>query len=225
MAIPQDSAADPGNIRSQRWGDWDSNPRAFDRYLLLKGGGLLIGGEGGPDGAYFGFEVGGSSGGVFDLGIAVDWFHRHRREMQVLFETDHGFEPPVRGEITAFESSTDFVPFGVAGRVRLPLANAAIRPFVAGMAGWEVLYLRYYAHDPQPNPYGALLDRSEWFGGFGWQASAGVEFALGRGVGILGEVGMHRGEPSQSVRLDGVPVDLRVRLNGAFLRAGVRLAI
>jgi len=86
-----------------------------------------------------------------------------------------------------------------------------------------VLYLSFYERNPDPRPWDALLDRSEWFSGAAWQASAGVEFAVSPTVGILGEVGMHRSEPSKDANYLGDPVELRVPLNGGFLRAGVRV--
>src|SRR5262245_27837921 len=162
----------------------DAGPSSFERYFLLKGGGLFLGGDGVADGAYLGMEVGSSAQRVLDIGFAMDWFHRHSRDVEVLFETDHGFDPPVRGVISNFESSTDFVPFGITAKLRIPLANQTLRPFISGMVGYEVLYLSFYERNPEQRPWDALLDRSERFAGAAWQAAAGVEFAVSPTVGI-----------------------------------------
>lgn len=196
-----------------------------DGYAILKGGGMLLGGESGPTGGYFGLELGRSAGNVLDLGFSLDWFHRRSRDMQLLFESDHGFQPPIRGEITQFESASDFVPIGATLRLRLPLANTAVVPFVSGTLAYEILHLSFYDRDPVPGPYDYLLSNSQTLMGFGWQAAGGVEIAVAPNVGLLGEVGVHRGDPSRQVDYQGGPIDLSAPLHGGFLRLGFRVAL
>jgi hypothetical protein len=215
----------PGNLRAdpdpEHWRSvWA--PRALERYLTLKGGGLVLDGL---EGSYFGIEGGATANEIFDLGFSIDWFrHRDRTTTRVL-DTGDGFQPPIRAEITTFENGADFVPFGVTLRLQLPLRGARVRPYVAGTLGYEILYLQFSNSEAGSPPYGLKLGRSETLYGSMWQAAAGVAVDLGQDVELLGEVGMHAGSPSREARLDGVPVDLRVDLDGAYLRAGVRIRI
>ncbi len=194
-------------------------------YVAVKGGGLALGAAGATGGTYVGVETGITASEVLDVGFSVDYFHRRSRDLDVWFETDHGFDPPVRGEITRFESSADFVPIGVTARLRLPTGTQACRPFVAATLAYEVLHLSFFDRNAPVRPYDNILTNDETFMGFGWQASAGVDFGLAPGVGVFGELGLHRGTPSQAVEVNGDPVDLRVQMNGAFLRGGVRVAL
>jgi hypothetical protein len=218
MSLPGDLHADPDQ---EHWRSvWA--PRALERYMALNGGGLALDGI---EGSYFGIEGGATANGIFDFGFSVDWFrHRDRTTVRVL-DTGGGFQPPIHAEITTFENGADFVPFGVTVRLQVPLRGARVRPYVAGTLGYEILYLQFSDSEAGTPLYDPKLGRSETLYGSMWQAAAGVAVDLGRDVELLGEVGMHAGSPTREARLDGVPVDLRVDLEGAFLRAGVRIRI
>lgn len=220
----------PDAARADRCGPIRSRSRSpsggsadFESYAILKGGGMDL--DGADPGGWFGLELGGSAASRLDVGFSVDWYHRRSREMDLLFETEHGFEPPIRGEITRFESSADFVPLGVTLRLRVPIGRGSVVPFVSGTLGYEILHLEFLDRAAPPLPYDDLLGGSETLAGFGWQAAAGVEIALAPGIGLLGEAGLHRGTPSRTTELDGVPVDLSAPLDGAFLRVGLRVGL
>jgi hypothetical protein len=212
----------PANANDRHEEAWTlpMNPR----YGLLKAGGLMVGGEHGPEGIWTGIEMGTTFNRTLDVGFSIDWSHRARRDVETIFVTDQGFEPPIRAEVTTFESSTDLVPFGVSLRLKLP-TDAGLRPFVSTMLGYEVLYKTFKGQVPFPEPGATLLDRAEWFGGFAWQVAAGIEYGMSNGVSLHGELGVHRGEPSQQARFESEEVDLRVRMHGAFVRAGIRVAL
>jgi hypothetical protein len=207
---------------SRHHGGWRQKPQG---YVALKGGSMALGDNPTPDGVYVGLDAGSTLSRVLDIGFSLDYFHRRSRDLDVLFETNHGFEPPVQGVSTRFESAADFVPIGLSARLRLPVRTGALAPFVAGSVSYEVLHLSFFDRDAPRQPYDNVLGTDETFMGVGWQASAGLEVGLAEGVGLFGELGMHRGTPSRSIELDGQPVDLRVRMNGGFLRAGLRLAL
>lgn len=225
-ALPVAAHADPGrggwrHGRHRYPASRDRGP-APDAYVGVKGGGFMLGRG---DGAYFGLETGITTSDVLDLGVSIDYFHRRSRDMDLLFETEHGFDPPIRGEITRFESSADFVPVGLTARLRFPTGNRALSPFVSGTLSYEVLHLSFFDRDAPPQPYDDVLGTEQTFMGFGWQAAAGLEISVGSGVGFFGELGLHRGTPSRAVEIDGEPVDLRARMNGGFMRAGLRVAL
>jgi len=210
--------------RRSRWDDGSMHFGSSTGYGIVKGGGMLLGGSG-PSGGYFGFEVGGTAARRFDVGFSVDWFHRQSRDVELLFETDHGFEPPIRGEVTTYESSTDFVPLGMTLRLRMPLANRSIVPFVSGTLAYEILHMEFFERDGTLDPFEAVLGNSETLLGFGWQVAGGVELAVGPSLGIFGEAGMHRSEPSRQLDWGGSPLDVRAPLHGGFMRVGLRVEL
>jgi len=216
--IPNDSNAGSRD----RW-RWDDARRSnLDPYAMLKGGGMMLG-AGGSTGGYFGFEIGQNAADRVDFGFSVDWYHRHSRDLELVFDTDHTFDPPLRGQVTRFESSSDFVPIGVTLRLQLPLRNEAIVPFLSGTVAYEVLHVEFYDRDRIPDSWDGLLGASQTLMGFGWQMAGGITLALGPGFGLFGEAGLHRGEPSRTIETWGVdPIDVSASLHGGFLRAGLR---
>ncbi len=216
---------DPGRAeRGRGWWDGRSGSHAPDTYAILKGGGLYVADGGGTDGLYLGLELGGEVERVFDLGLSVDYFHKRTRDLQVLFDS-HDYQFPVHATVTNFESSADFVPLGFTVRLKLPMATGAVTPFVSGTLAYEILHLGLVDRNRPPRPYQDLLGDSETFTGFGWQAAAGVQVAGSPSLGLFGELGLHRSSPSQSAVVNGTPVDLKVDLDGGFLRAGLRVGI
>lgn len=209
--------------RPSRWYHGEGR-NARDTYLLVKGGGLYVADGGGTDGMYFGLEIGGDVERVLDLGLCVDYFHKRTRDLAVLFDSD-AYQFPVHATITNFESSADFVPLGVTARLKLPVGGGAVVPFGSGTLAYEILHLGLTERNRPPRPYLDLLGDSETFTGFGWQAAAGVQVTMSSSIGIFGELGLHRSSPSQSAEANGVPVDLKVDLDGAFLRAGLRIGM
>jgi hypothetical protein len=197
----------------------------FDGYAMVKGGGMMLSGAGASSGGYFGLEVGRNAARWFDAGVSIDWYHRRSRDVELLFETEHGFDPPLRGEVTRFESSTDFVPIGLTARLRLPAANAAVVPFVSGTVAYEILHMSFFDRDPIPQPYDELLGRSQTLLGFGWQIAGGVEWAVAANAGLFGEAGMHWSDPSRQLDAFAAPVDVTASLHGGFLRAGLRVSM
>ncbi|MFQ5600722.1 MAG: hypothetical protein ACE5G2_09210 [Candidatus Krumholzibacteriia bacterium] len=197
----------------------DSTPES---YLILKGGGLHVSEDPSTDGVYLGLELGGSVEDVVDIGFSVDYFHRSSSEMLVLQESEVE-DLPFRLVATLDESAVHLVPIGLTMRVRIPLAGDRVTPFVSGTIAYEALFLENPSTE-DPDLQG-ILEEDETFTGFGWQAAAGVDVGLSPSFGLFGEVGLHRSSPSREIELDGVPVDLKVDLDGAFLRGGLRVTL
>ncbi len=203
--------------RGHRSRDW-AHPES---YMLLKGGGLFVSEQ---DGVYLGIEAGGAVDDVLDFGVSLDYFHRSSSERVTLEDTQ--FEDlPVEVVATLDESSAHLVPLGVTLRVRLPVGGDAFSPFVSGTAAYETLFLNNVGDPGSDDPILRALDENETFGGFGWQAAAGVDMRLSPTLGVFGEIGMHRSSPSKEIHYQGFPVDLKVDLDGAFLRGGLRLSL
>jgi hypothetical protein len=224
VAAPVVCHADP-----HRWGQRGSQDvridSAFDGYAMLKGGGMMLNGAGTSSGGWFGLEVGRNTAGWVDAGFSLDWFHRRSRDTELLFEADHGFDPPIRAEVTRFESSTDFVPIGFTLRLRIPTGNEVIKPFVSGTLSYEVLHMSFYDRDRVVQPYDDLLGNSQTLTGFGWQVAGGVEFAITRQVGFFGEAGVHWSDPARELEDGFTTVDVSASLHGGFLRTGLRMSL
>lgn len=189
-----------------------------ESYMLFKGGGLFVAED---DGLYLGVEVGGSVDNVVDFGVSLDYFHRSSSERVTLGDTQ--FEDlPVELVATLDESSAHLVPLGLTLRVHLPFGGRTFAPFVSGTVAYETLFLNNIGDPSSEDPVQRLLDEDETFNGVGWQAAAGLDMRLSANLGIYGELGLHRSSPGKEVLYEGLPVDLKVNLDGAFLRGGLR---
>lgn len=195
-----------------------------EAYMVFKVGGLHVTEEPGAEGVFVGMEAGGTIQDVIDLGINLDYFHRGTHQSVLLNETDaNGL--PLRVRATLEESAAHLVPIGVSVRLRMPVGTPRVVPFVSGTLSYEALFLENGGSlDPADPLYGVLEDE-ETFQGLGVQLAAGVNLGVGSNVGLFGEIGMHRGSPKQEILLNGEPVDLEVDLDGAFLRAGLRVTM
>ena len=211
---PRGPRTRPHRRGSRRWAHPES-------YMILKGGGLFVAEK---DGLYLGVEVGGSVDDVVDVGVSLDYFHRSTSERVRLADTQ--FEDlPVEVVATLDQSSAHLVPLGLTLRVRLPFGGDTFAPFVSGTAAYETLFLNNVGDPNSEDPIQRLLDEDETFSGFGWQAAAGLDLRLSPTLGVYGEIGMHRSSPGTEIDYQGLPVDLKVDLDGAFLRGGLRLSL
>ena len=192
-----------------------------ESYMLLKGGGLFVSQD---HGVYLGVEAGGAVDDILDFGVSLDYFQRSSTERISLGNTQFE-ELPVELVATLDESSAYLVPLGVTLRLHLPFGGKTFAPFVSGTIAYETLFLKNIGDPNSDDPIQRLLNQDETFGGFGWQAAAGIDMRLSPNLGFYGEVGMHRSSPSMEIEYDGLPVDLNVDLDGAFLRGGLRLSL
>jgi hypothetical protein len=173
---------------------------------------------------YLGLEAGGTVDDMVDFGVSLDYFHRRSSERITLGETQ--FEDlPVEIVATLDESSAHLVPLGLTMRVHLPFGGRTFAPFISGTAAYETLFLNNIGDPNSDEPIQRLLDEDETFSGFGWQASAGLDMRLSANLGIYGEIGIHRSSPNKEIEYQGLPVDLKVDLDGTFLRGGLRFSL
>lgn len=201
---------------------------AIDTYTTFKLGGFGTDAADTPAstgsgdwGLYVGAEWGISPVPNLDLGLSWDWFHREDTHGSVL-TVDDPYALPVEF-VAANGTSTDLIPFGAVIRAKFPVGNGQLAPFIAGHVGWDLLRLGF--SDVYSDGGGAvLIEDTEWFHGMSAGLSTGVEAAIGPGVGVVFEAGLHQSEPHKNLVLDGVPVQARVDADGEFVRAGVRLA-
>ena len=191
-------------------------------YLALKGGGLRVGEDSATDGLFLGFEVGGSLQNVFEIGFSADYYYRSTDNALVLSQSN--FENLPLQVVESDHTSAHLLPLGVTLRLRLPVSET-VSPFISTTLAYEMLFLENVGGGGTGDPLLDALAEDETFTGFGWQAAAGLGIRLAPAVGLFGEAGYHWGSPSQGFLIQGVPVDLKVNMDGAFVRGGLRFDI
>lgn len=138
-----------------------------------------------PDGnltsnAVFGLRAGLDFDSNVQLGVGADWSHRSDRQSVLVTEV------PLPGGGTAerrrelARSSSDLFPMMAVLQVR-PGGNLPIAPYFGVGGGWEVLLLS--AEDFES---GSKFDAA--YGGWGWQAWAGISLQLSGNTRLNGEV-------------------------------------
>jgi hypothetical protein len=195
-------------------------------YGILKVGGYALdavaGDDSGLEGLYLGIEWGVSPSPFVEMGFTVDWLHRDdgNRETVVF---DAPYELPVTAAADLGGTSTNLVPLGGGLRLRMPVAEGRLVPYVSGQLTWDVLRLEFRQAIVDGDDT-VILEDSEYFQGWGRTLALGLEANLDAGFGLLFEAGAHDAEPKASFVIDGVPVEGQVDAGGEFARIGMRFA-
>ena len=210
-----------GSYQDRRWSR-PGNDSAPQSYMLLKGGVLHVTEDPATTGGLLGIEMGGTMENVVQLGFSLDYFYHSTREMDVL-NTSEANGLPVTIEQTLTETVAHLVPVGLTMRIRIPIASSAITPFISGTLSYEMLFLESRGVERSTDPVLSLLEEKETFTGVGWQAAAGLDIGLSPMFGLIGEVGWHQSSPSKEIIYNGEAVDLKINLEGPFLRGGLRI--
>ena len=211
-----------GTVFAHRpWRTSITEPTKPDSYVLLKGGGMYVNEEPQTEGVFAGLELGGTVEEVLDIGFSVDYFYRGTSETNLVTQSDvDGL--PVKVVSTVDESSAHLVPVGVTMRLHLPLFGPRFMPFVAGTFAYESLFLRNFGDPNSSDPVKRILAEDQTFNGFGWMGAAGMDLKFSPALALFGEVGLHHGSPAQQIQLNGANVDLKIDMDGPYLRGGLR---
>lgn len=193
-------------------------------YGVLKAGGYGLDRTVSPEStldSFFGFEAGSTLSAHVQVGFTVDWLRRRDARSRVVL-LDTPFDLPVEGVLDMDGTSTDLVPAGGILRLRFPVADGRLIPFVSGQLTYDLLRLSYREVHAGT---GQAREQTEYFQGLGTTVAVGAEAALDSRVGLILEIGAHRSEPTNSLAVQGVPVDARVDAGGEFARFGVRFGL
>lgn len=148
------------------------------------------------------------------IGAGVEWWHNSEKT-----RTLTGDPYPAGGNIITPErvlsrASTDVLPFTVFAQFQ-PAEDAPVIPYFGGAFGYQVLFLN--AEDFQ-----TLTDYEATFGGWGWNAWAGVALPLSGQSRLSGEVFAAGSEMERDVVDDlGFEYRERVELDGVGMRFGL----
>jgi hypothetical protein len=217
--------ADAGHRRHGGREPWRRPP--ISGYASLKAGGYGLDAATVPDeglgSLFLGTEVGAAPSPFVHVGFTLDWLRRRDAQGGVL-PIDAPFELPVEGVLESRSSSTDLIPFGGIVRVRFPVGDGRLVPFLSGQLTYDILRLEHRSIDAQSGGF-EVREQTEYFHGAGTSVALGLEAMLDPNVGLLFEVGTHDSQPSQELEVSGVPVEGRVDAGGEFLRFGVRFGM
>jgi hypothetical protein len=194
-------------------------------YGLVKAGGYGLDAAVRPDGdlesLFLGLEMGTCPSPFVQVGFTLDWLRRRNAHSEVVLIDSPPYDLPVQGVLDLDGTSTDLVPMGGILRLRYPVADGRLIPFVSGQLTYDLLRLEY--HEVAESGGGTYVDeQSDVFHGLGTTLALGLEAALDPAVGLLVEAGVHDAEPTKELRVGGIPVDGRVDAGGEFARVGVR---
>ena len=168
--------------------------------------------------SFLGLEVGSAPAPYVQLAFTVDWLRRRNAHSEV-YLLDTSFDLPVEGVVDVDATSTDLVPVGGLLRLRYPVADGRIVPFVSGQLSYDLLRMSY--RDGTAGP-GRTIEQTEYFHGLGTTVSLGAEAVLDPRFGVMVEAGIHDAELTNDLLYGGVPVDARVDAGGEFVRLGLR---
>lgn len=151
------------------------------------------------------------------IGVMVDWAHRGSTATEIVTSSTGPNGEDIRTQRELAEASTDLVP--VLGFVQFTGAGRLpIIPYIGAGGGWQTLWL-----SAEDFTTGSEFDAT--YGGWAWQAWAGLAIPFGRNVRLNGEVFRTGGTVGRDIE-DVTGPDLREELDvdGVGMRVGLQFA-
>ena len=185
------------------------------RVLEFRGGTLNP--KGTPSSGIFGLSYGTAVDERVDLSLGVDLFHKsYTKESKVASETtDSGID--VDQVVTELEYKTTLIPISAGVVIRIPFAKP-INWYIGGNLAYQILI------NKEKN-YQLDKSQSRTFGGFGWNARAGMEYIIGSKSALIAELYYNGGKVkrNQDKTEQGLPIWDEVDVSGLGVRAGLRV--
>jgi len=161
----------------------------------------------------FGLRSGPQMTPALQIGGMVDWIHRSDSNRMVVGDPYTQGGQTVTPERVLSKATSDVIP--AMAFMQLNLGNGPLVPYAGIGGGYEWLLLS--AQD-----YDTGLDYNATFGGWGWQAWAGVGLTVGKSVRLVGEVYSNQSDVERDVAdPNGVTYSERVNLDGTGMRFGI----
>jgi hypothetical protein len=184
-----------------------------DGFSQLHAGFLDPDGEERGPGFVAGFRGGIASDHVV-FGGMIDWRHKAETQSELVSETDGPGGEPIEVRREFSNSSSDLVP--IMGFLQVNAGRLPFSPYFGAAAGYEVLWLRAQDHV-------TATEFDATYGGFGWQAWAGLSLPLGGTTRLVGEIFSNQSEVSRDVEdvTTGEVLQETVNVDGAGMRFGL----
>ncbi len=167
-------------------------------------------------GMFFGFMFGTAIDEAVDIGFGADIFHKSYSERsKVANEEKEGLTTNTYE--TEVEYIRTMVPLNLAVNVKIP-TSAYYGYFIRGSLNYEFLFSK-------EKNYEVGNSQSQRYGGFGWQAAAGLYYHVGSRSTLIADVCYNSCEVSRNVESStkGLPTTEKVDLSGLGYRLGVSL--
>ncbi len=173
-------------------------------------------------GLFVGAEVGVSPTPYVDVGFTMDWYRRSHDDGNVIL-IEGPYEIPVQGRIEGSGASTNLIPLGGVVRLRMPVGDGRIAPFLSAGVTWDILRLHYRDVEIVGDT-ATITETTDYFHGPGATFALGVEASPAPGFGVVLEIGGHASEPTKDLEVNGIPVQATANADGEFARIGLKLS-
>lgn len=160
-----------------------------------------------------GFRAGPQIDPHVQVGMGLDWMHKSENQTIILSETDGPGGTTITTEQQLSESSSDLFPVMAFVQVSADEALPVI-PYAGLAGGYQVLFL-------SATDFATREEYDGTFGGWAWQAWAGLALPLSGQARLVGEVFVNNGEATRDTDgPTGITYHEAVSLDGGGARVG-----
>jgi hypothetical protein len=161
-----------------------------------------------------GFRAGPQIDPHVQVGMGLDWMHKREDQSIVLSESDGPGGTTISTRQQLSESSSDLFPIMAFIQVNAD-DDLPVIPYAGLAGGYQVLFL-------SATDYATNQDYNATFGGWAWQAWAGLALPLSGQMRLTGEVFVNNGEASRDTDGPlGITYHETVGLDGGGGRVGL----
>lgn len=211
--------------RPRRWREPREQPREEYRYKEPKNNGFsqvhagFLDPDGDQQGAslVLGYRMGFNVDKNVAIGGQLDWRHQGDQQSTIISSAPGPGGTTINTQTEVARSSSDLIP--ILGMLQINVGNSGLIPYIGAGAGYEILHL---ASDDFVNGQ----EFRGTFGGFGWQAWAGVAMPLGSNqTRLTAEAFLNQADVSRDATdVNGQAVRETVNMDGSGARFGLQWA-
>jgi len=178
-----------------------------------------------PKDAKSGFIIGGNYAIVvdetIDVGLGLDVYRKTYRKVDNVATHEYELGQKETTKQLELELSSLVIPLMASINVKFPISNySPVYGYINGALGWQMMW-------NTENNYKEDKKESRFYNGFGWMASVGMMYQVGRRSALLFEAGYNGCAVSRNRKEnpEGLPVWDEINISGLMVRGGVRLGI
>lgn len=178
-----------------------------------------------PKDAKSGFILGGNYAIVvdetIDIGLGLDVYRKTYRNEETIAERTYKTGETEYTRQLELEFSSLIIPIMANINFKLPMSTySPVFSYINGALGWQMMW-------NTENNYRDDKKESRFYNGFGWMASVGMMYQIGRRSALLFEVGYNGCAVSRNRKEnpEGLPIWDEINISGVMVRGGVRLGV